>query len=452
MLKSFLFLAVLFFVVPNAFGGFLYVVNDATNGNTIYGFAVNEANGALTPLSGFPVSTGHAGAALSNLEMLTIDKTNKRLYVVNRGAGNVSAYSIDEATGALTPLAFSPIAAGVANPRTVDVHPSGSPLIVGGDTIGSINIAETATPAAGSPYTLQTGVSPAGSTLSVNGSYYYTGGNTGNFFSGYAVDAATGVLTPLKGSPFDSGNQTPNPTTTDAAGRLFVINSRQALTRIYSTAAGIPAQASASPFANGMAGFASQGKVHPNGGFFLLADRTGARVSSYAISGSGEGTTLATVAGSPYATGGSGSATMVFNESGNYLFVANGGARNLSIFKVSGSTGELSDRVLLDTNALGTAGVLTGIDYINFSSPAISTNIIGQVLNSGRPVSRATVRLTDGGGNVRTAITNAFGYFSFAEVMTGQNVTLSATHKLHTFSPETVAVTANLSPVVLEAE
>jgi 6-phosphogluconolactonase (cycloisomerase 2 family) len=347
---------------------FLYAINDNTAGNQIYGFSVNEATGALTVLPNFPVATGFNGGGFTSLEMIAIDRVNKRLYAINRGSNNISAYSINETTGALTLLPFSPIA-GIPNERVVKVHPSGSPLIVGGDDVASYVITATsATPAAGSPYPAGTNVSPAGATFTRDGNYFYTGGNLGNFFAGFAVNSATGVLTALPGSPFDSGNQTPNPTATDATGRLFVINSRQALTRVYTTASGIPAQVTASPFANGLTSFASDGEVHPNGNFFMLADRTNNRVGVYQIAGSGAATTLTAIAGSPFATGGTSSIALAFNRTGNFLFVGNGTSRNFTTFSVSNATGALSSQTVQPANTLGSAGLINGIAYVNFSA------------------------------------------------------------------------------------
>lgn len=346
---------------------FLYAINDATTGNRIYGFSVNETTGALTALNNFPVATGFNGGGSTNLEMLTIDRANRRLYVVNRGSNNISAYSINEQTGALTALPFSPIA-GIANERVVKVHPSGSPLIVGGDEVASYVITATsATPAAGSPYPAGANVSPAGATFSRDGNYFYTGGNLGNFFAGFAVDAGTGVLTTLAGSPYDSGNQTPNPTTSDQSGRLFVINSRQALTRVYTTASGVPAQVSGSPFANGLQSFLSKGEVHPNGNYLMLGDRTNNRVGVYQINGAGAGgTTVTPISGSPYATGGTSSITLAFNNAGNFLFVANGTSRNFTTFTVNPATGALSNQTVQPANTLGAAGTINGIGYVSF--------------------------------------------------------------------------------------
>ncbi len=360
--------SILLFCIETKAASFLYGINDNAAGNQIYGFSVDETTGALTALANFPVATGFNGGGSTNLEMITIDKLNKRLYVVNRGSNNISAYSVNDATGALTALPFSPIT-GIVNERVVKVHPSGSPLIVGGDDVASFVITATsATPAAGSPYPAGTNVQPLGATFSRDGNYFYTGGNLGNFYAGFAVNSSTGVLTTLAGSPYDSGNQTPNPTTTDASGRLFVINSRQAQTRVYTTASGVPTQVTGSPFANGLSSFASKGEIHPNGNFLMLGDRTGNRVGVYQISGAGAATTLTAVTGSPFATGGTSSLTLTFNESGGFLFVGNGTSRNISTFTVNAATGELSNRVVQAANTLGAAGIINGIAYVNFSA------------------------------------------------------------------------------------
>ena len=84
--------------------GVLYVLNDSTGGNQIYAFSVNETTGVLTPLAGFPLTTGGNGAGLSTSEQLAIDLVNERLYAINDGSDTVSAYSINPTTGTAPPL------------------------------------------------------------------------------------------------------------------------------------------------------------------------------------------------------------------------------------------------------------------------------------------------------------------------------------------------------------
>lgn len=415
----------IFVLAETASAGFLYAVNDNAAGNMIYGFSVNESTGELTALAGFPIATGFNGGGSTNLEMLAIDKLNKRLYVINRGSDNISAYSIDEATGMLSLLPFSPITS-VAQQRTIKVHPSGSPLIVGADTFASFNItAKAATPAAGSPYAMPANVSPTASIMTHDGGYYYAGGNSGNFFAGYSIDQATGVMTPISGSPFDSGNATPNPTAIDASGRLYVINSRQALVRVYTLAAGVPTPVTNSPFSGTMTGFSAQGKVHPNGQFFALSNRTRNHFFVHLISGTGASTELTVMKGSPVETGGTSSLMNEFNDDGTLFFSGNGTSRNVSSFKVDPATGAFSDRIVQAVNTMGDAGSLTGMGYVNFAAAAQSVTVAGRVImKNGIGVSRALVSFTNELGETRSVTTNSFGHYKFEDLLTGEHYTI----------------------------
>src|SRR6185436_2580902 len=86
---------------------------------------------ALTPLPGFPLSTGGNGDGNFLSERLALDRVNQRLYAINAGSTTVSAYAINPTTGALTPLPFSPMNLGAGIWNTIALHPSGSPLVVG---------------------------------------------------------------------------------------------------------------------------------------------------------------------------------------------------------------------------------------------------------------------------------------------------------------------------------
>lgn len=90
-----------------ATGHYLYVNN--YDAETISAFSIDQTSGALTEI-GSPVSI--QAAAGQNFQ-LAIDPTGSYLYVANAGGkGNIPAFSIDPSTGALTPLAGSPFAMG----------------------------------------------------------------------------------------------------------------------------------------------------------------------------------------------------------------------------------------------------------------------------------------------------------------------------------------------------
>ena len=180
-----------FFSPIDTHAGFLYLLNDDSTGNRIYGFQVNEMTGELTALPGFPVNLAVGGINNIVSERMTVDVVNKRLYAVNEGSDLVSAFSIDPATGAITPLPFSPIALGAGVWNTISVHPSGSPLIVANNSLNGlvqsfVITATTATAAAGNPFPV-TGAAGFSSTFSRDGNYAYVGGNSGPGIAGSAA-------------------------------------------------------------------------------------------------------------------------------------------------------------------------------------------------------------------------------------------------------------------------
>jgi 6-phosphogluconolactonase (cycloisomerase 2 family) len=373
--------------------GFLYVLNDNTNGNQIYGYAVNEATGALTPLAGFPISTGGNGGGGSFSEQLTIDRMNRRLYALNNGnpPRTVSAYSINPTTGVLTPLPFSPINLGPGNFFTIAVHPSGSPLVVGigaNGLLASYQItATTATAAAGSPYDTRSAYSFSAA-FSQDGNYVYTGGYINNTFAGFSVNATTGVLTALTGSPFDSGNPSPLAYATDAAGRLFVANRFFGQVRVFTTANGIPSPVSGNPFTPGLREIV-HGLLHPNG-FYLVADPFGNQIGVYRINGSGSDTTLTAVTGSPFASGGATNAlalnqagTLLFAANGGTFFDPNGGTRNLTTFSVNPTTGALTSLGTQPINTLGNSGGLAGMTYLSTLSTGFEADVAPRPVGNG---------------------------------------------------------------------
>jgi 6-phosphogluconolactonase len=84
--------------------------------------------------------------------------------VANDTAHTVSAYSVDDKTGALTPVPGSPFATGLY-PNSVAVDPTARFVYVVANVFS----------------------------------------NTGNIVSGYSIDHKTGALTPVPGSPFATG-------------------------------------------------------------------------------------------------------------------------------------------------------------------------------------------------------------------------------------------------------
>ena len=143
-----------FSVATNPAGTVLYTVNLSTGTRTISAFTIDGTTGVLAPVSGnpqtlpalnyltidpqgkfllvtqsnavsvypFDASTGVIGTAVTgspfacgnNPFSITVDPSNRFVYVGNDASQNVSEFTMDKSTGVLTPVAGSPVAAGVA--------------------------------------------------------------------------------------------------------------------------------------------------------------------------------------------------------------------------------------------------------------------------------------------------------------------------------------------------
>lgn len=68
---------------------------------------------------------------------------------------------------------------------------------------------------------------------------------------------------------------------------------------------------------------------------------------------------------------------------------------------------------------------------------------------NGRPLSNATVALTDAAGNQRLARTSAFGYFRFDNVEVGQVYIVSINSKRFVFQPRLLSVDDEIAELAL---
>ena len=173
------------------------------------------------------------GANVTNIEVACSANAARFMYVVNHGSNDISGYAIDNATGALTPMSGSPFASGVG-PTWLTMHPSGKFAYVsngGANTISVYSVDATRgslAPTSGLPTlvtpisTVQSPISPveieSSGTLAIvgNPNAPIVGDVQPNNLAVYRIDAASGMLTSAVDSPF----------TTDAAFPDFVASDR----------------------------------------------------------------------------------------------------------------------------------------------------------------------------------------------------------------------------------
>ena len=87
------------------------------------------------------------------------------------------------------------------------------------------------------------------------------------------------------------------------------------------------------------------------------------------------------------------------------------------------------------TNRATANGVTTFATFSMAEAPSIAQTLKGRVrMASGKGAYGVFVTLTDQAGNVRTAMTNMFGYYQFPGVMTWENYTIAVRAKRYTFA------------------
>jgi 6-phosphogluconolactonase len=197
-------------------GRFLFVGSEGSG--DIWVFQINATTGALTETAGSPFTS--AGAVLlSSADIMTVDASGKFLYVGQGSpSSGVAAFSIDQTTGALTPVPGSPFTnMGVAQIRAsltgeflLGVAAIQDSLSATDTHIHVFSINPTTgvpTEVTGSPFT--TTSAPFDFAVSPNGKFVYTVGTTSGTTSvgaieGFQMDLTSGALTKLSGSPFSS--------------------------------------------------------------------------------------------------------------------------------------------------------------------------------------------------------------------------------------------------------
>ncbi|MHB1669509.1 lactonase family protein [Thiomonas sp.] len=315
-------------------------------------------------------------------------------YVTNSLSDTVSAYSIDASSGVMIPVPGSPFVAG-NNPNTVAVNPAGTFAYVanggasvqnGPGTVSAYRV-DAATgaliPIPGSPFAA--GRYPSSVVVHPAGTFVYVTNVDDNTVSAYRIHAATGALTPIPGSPF-AGTPT------------------------------IPV----SPFAGApVARYAPEPScitINPAGTFAYVANFGSNSVSAYRINpGTGA---LTTLPDSPFAAGGN-PVTVAIHPAGTFAYVAVLGGRAVLAYRINALTGTL-------TPVPGHAA------YVNTSPSSITVNPAGTFAyvtssgaGSGMPPNLNVIRIDSSTGALDDL--GAFGY------QTGFDATFVAVNPAGTF-------------------
>lgn len=327
-------------------GGDNLTVN--TNGN--FTFATTLANGAaynvtvLTQPTGAGTETcsvSNASGSVNNANVTNVAVTcgsassvARFAYVGNHDSGNISAFSVDAATGALALISQAFIG---DLPQSLAVDPNGRFLYVANvaDTVAVLAIGEFGglIPVPGSPFA--GGDKPAAIAVHPSGAFVYVANEISSDVSTFAVDATTGALTPARGSPVASGN-VPSAVAVDPLGRfVYVAN------RFSNNIAGFAVDATTgalapvpnSPFLTGTD--PNSIAIDPAGRFVYVANQISDDVSAFVIDrDTGE---LAPLADAPFLIN---AGSIAIHPTGQFLYAA--GGRNIAAFVIDADTGALT--------------------------------------------------------------------------------------------------------------
>ena len=188
-----------FSVVTDPNGNFLYVANFSDN--SVTAMAISPTSGTLTSIAGSPFGTGAGPVSIA------INPAGTFAYVANETSASVSVFGVDASDGVLTTVAGSPFATGTS-PESLAVDPQGRYLYAANVT--SVNeITDYAinptlgTITAGSP--IASDADPLSIVIDPLGGFAFAANSTSGDVSVYTIDATTGVLVPVTGSPFAAG-------------------------------------------------------------------------------------------------------------------------------------------------------------------------------------------------------------------------------------------------------
>ena len=145
--------------------------------------------------------------ALGVSRTIAVDPTGTYAYVANETAATISAYSINPSSGALGTLSSSPLATG-SSPESVAVDPAGKFLLAANITAKNEVSSYSITPSSGEltrTSTVPAGQFPVNVVVDPSGKFAYFANESSNNVGVYSINATTGALSAVLGSPFGTG-------------------------------------------------------------------------------------------------------------------------------------------------------------------------------------------------------------------------------------------------------
>jgi len=279
------------FVTVDPFGKFAYVANwgEGDLGGSISMYTINTTTGSLT----FTGTVDAVGGSLAPW-WVTVHPSGKFAYVADEGGFEhlVSMYTIDATTGALTSIGT--IAAG-GFPISVAVDPTGkfAYVVATAGSLGSVgNVSmytvDASTGALTSAGTIAAGTDPFFVAVDPAGKFTYVANSGSNNVSMYSIDATSGHLTSI--GTIAAGTNPASVAVSPTGKFAYVTNSASNDVSMYTINGTTGVLSPAGTIAAGLA--PTSIAIHPAGGFAYVTNSGSNSVSIYSIDGATGALTL----------------------------------------------------------------------------------------------------------------------------------------------------------------
>jgi len=331
-----------FYVTPN--GKFLYVQNWYS---MMWGWSIDQTTGTLTPISGSPWTNGSDGNAM------VADSNSKHLYAMAGGNyqdSSINVFDIDPDTGIPT-LVQTITTPGTGRSSGLAMDPSGKFLYATGFDGGAIDgfkIDATTgqlTFIPGSPFA---GAGYPGEGLAVDplGKYVYAGNRFG--IALYTLDSTTGALTEVAGSPFFSAFGESSDFHPDPTGNFLYTNDDFAMTalkvdRVNNQLIFLNSVHSRTTIGTGRWIRFGMAQAFPakslTSRFAYVLNNADKTISAYSVD---DTTGALSPIGGAISTGGQNPVAMAMDWYGNFLYVVNKDSNTVAGFRINQATGALN--------------------------------------------------------------------------------------------------------------
>ena len=302
---------------------FAYVVNQTDS--TISEYTINDSTGALTAVSGSPISDKNGPQIVVSTPSGAFAYTAN--YDLSSGVASVSEYTVNATTGALTLISGSPIT-GFAGVSALAVDPTSSYLLV---VDGPNQLVETYTinPKTGALTSLSSAATPNKNSQAIT---WDATGVVAEYISSNSVDyyrVNSGDLVGLASGTF------PEPALAIAGDQssqyVFVTENQSNSVTTFA----MPVISSLSSVSTG--NWPAAVVTEPSGKYVYVANLNDGTVSAYSLNNA---TGALTEIGTAVAAA-AGTNSLSVSSDGKFLYAVDGGAALVSIFKI-GSNGSLT--------------------------------------------------------------------------------------------------------------